>query len=82
MERLPRPAAAGADDQRGTRDAQVLERFRGRVFTLVRRERLRRLRPALVLDEERAATSALVRSFGILEAALLTVDVAHWCPCR
>ena len=82
MEGLPRPAAAGADDERGARDAQVLERFRGRVVTLVRRERLRRLGAAFVLHEERTATGAVVRSFGILEAAFLTVDVAHWCSCR
>src|SRR6187551_2605605 len=79
MEGFPRSAAARANDQRGSGDAEVLESFGGRVFALVRRERLRRLRAALVFDEKRAATSAVVRSFGILEAALLTVDVAHLC---
>src|SRR6476620_5630119 len=37
MEGLPRPAAAGANDQRGAGDAEVLERFCRRVFTLVGR---------------------------------------------
>src|SRR6266550_8978147 len=79
MEGLPRPAAAGADDQCGTGDTEVLERFGRCVFTVVRGERLRRLSAPLVLDEERAAAGAIVRSFGVLEAALLTVDVAQRC---
>src|SRR5207253_9361540 len=77
MERLPRPAATRPDDERRPRDSEILERFGGRIFPVVRRECLRRLGAALVPDEQRAATCAVVRSFGVLEAALLTVDMAH-----
>ena len=77
MKRLPRPAATGADDERGPGDAEVFEHLRGGVFTVVGRERLRRLRATLVLDEQGSAAGAVVRSFGILEAALLAVDVTH-----
>src|SRR5438270_11193887 len=77
MERLPRPAAARADDQRGPADAEVFERVRGLERTLLRRERQRGLDAAVLLRQERAAAGAVIGGLLVLEAALLTVDVTH-----
>src|SRR6184192_1279307 len=74
-ERLPRPPAARANDERRPLDARVLERRLGRSVAVLGRERLGRLGSRLVLDEERTAAGAVVRGFRILEAALLAVDV-------
>src|SRR5262249_53620503 len=75
-EHLSRAAAARPDDERGALDAEVLERL-GRLLALLRRERLRRLGPALLPDEQGAAARAVVRGFRILEPALLAVDVTQ-----
>src|SRR5712691_8192920 len=70
-ERLPRPATAGSDDERGAFDPEVLERSLRRAVAFLRRERLRRLGAGLVLDEQRAAPRAVVGGLRVLEPALL-----------
>src|SRR5882672_8134864 len=77
MEGLPRPAAAGADDERRTFDAEVFEHAAGCVLAFLGRERLRRLGPAFVLHEQRAAAGTVVRGLGVLEAAFLAIDVTQ-----
>src|SRR5215212_7432046 len=76
-EDLPGASAARADNERGALDAEALDRLGRRLVALLGREGLRRLGGALLLDEQRAAARAVVRGFGVLEAALLTVDVAQ-----
>ena len=73
---LAGPPSAGADDERRPVGREVVQ---GPVLVgeLVRRERLRRLRAALVLDEQRAAFRAVVGSLRVLEAALGAVDEAQ-----
>src|SRR5919204_2712821 len=78
MKRPPPAAAAAADDERRPLDPEILERIAHAELRLFRGERLRRLR-ALVLDEQRAATRAVVRGLRILKPALLAVDVSHFC---
>src|SRR5207237_4959534 len=76
-ERLPRPAAARANDERRTFDGEVLEDRVRRAVAVVWREGLSRLRSGLVLDEQRPAAGAVIRRLRILEAALLAVDMGH-----
>src|SRR5262249_28136029 len=71
MERPPPSAAAAADDERRSLDPEVVERVTSSAFGVLRREGLRRFGGALLLDEERAATGAVVRGLRILEAAFL-----------
>src|SRR5436190_11133007 len=68
---------ARADDECRPLGAEVLERDGCIVSPLLRRVAHRRLAPGLVLDEQRAATGAVIRGLRVLEAALRTVDVAH-----
>src|SRR3954462_4620638 len=76
QERLPRAAAAGADDERGAVDAELGQLCLTLLLGLLGRERHRRL-AALIRDEQRAALGAVVRGLGILETAFRAVPVAH-----
>ena len=73
-ERLSRAAAAGAHDERWTFDAEVGERDGVVLRGLLGRERHGRVRPRLVMDEERSALGTVVGRLLILEAAFGTVD--------
>src|SRR5262249_30634913 len=76
MEHLPRPAPAGADDERRPVLGDVLEHVGEGIVSLLGDERHRRLtlvRP----DEGCPAPRAEVRGLGVLEPALGAVDVAH-----
>src|SRR6266540_3741836 len=76
-ERLPRPAAARAHNERRTLDAKVGQRDRVVLGELLRREGHRRVRARLIVDQQRPALGAVVGRFRILETALGTVDVTH-----
>src|SRR5205085_8899159 len=54
-----------------------LEPDAGVLVAVLGAEAHRRLRPTLVLGEERTALGAVVRGLRVLEAALRAVDVAH-----
>ena len=75
-EALPRPAAAGADDQRRPLAAEVLQRRLGIVGDLLGCEG-HGLLTRLAFLEARAAARAEVGGLRVLEATLATVDVAQ-----
>src|SRR5207302_6963583 len=75
-ERLAGAAAAGADDEGRALHPDVAERLE-HLRALLGAEGLRLL-GALRRVQERTALRAVVRSLRVLEAALGTVDVAHW----
>ena len=81
-ERLPRPPAAGADDDRRPLGPQLRER---------RRDVLARSRPTAndivasprsSRDQQRAALLAVPRGLEVLEAAFRAVDVRQAVPCQ
>src|SRR6266576_2569252 len=74
-ERLPRPPAARADDERRTVDAEILDRIEA-LRHLGSSERLGRL-PLLGHDERSAALRAEVRGLRVVVPALRAVDVRH-----
>src|SRR6266511_2261183 len=77
VEHLARSASSGANDERGSLDAEILERLGGCIVPVFGREGLRRLGAAFVLHQQRSAPRAVVRGLGILEAALLAINVTH-----
>src|SRR5438876_5915127 len=74
-ERLPRPPAARADDERRAVDAEILDRIKA-LRHLGSGERLGRL-PLFGHDERSAALRAEVRGLRVVVPALGAVDVRH-----